>query len=122
MIYAKAHGLFYRVVDAYVATKLLPTVAAYRIDLDSDRARRWTPDGAHFTCDVERVTEATLKDRPDLQVVWFLLAQGFPADKALSHEVVRICAGAYARKGLDPGRYFRIVRQGGTGKYRRIAG
>ena len=105
--------VFRRVTETYTSIRSYSAVVAVSPDPDPiSHSRRWTPNLAHFICDVELRTAEALKDAPDLQTAWFSIIAGDAVDPAIEREVTKRCGRLYFSRGLDPIRYFR--RGGGA--------
>lgn len=101
--------VFRSVVQQYVEIVQLPRISAIQRDRDSpSRSRRWTPQDAHYKIDTERATEAALRNRKDLQEVWFQLAtKDATVNPMKAGEVASKCGRLYAARGLAPWSYYR---------------
>jgi hypothetical protein len=101
--------VFKGVVSQYLEVLQLPPVCAIRIDPESSsRSRRLTQIDIDFKVDTERITEAALRDRKDLQSTWFRLAANDEmVDPKQAHEVIARCGRLYAARGLAPWFYYR---------------
>lgn len=75
---------------------------------DSDRigkSEKLSFDLVDYACDIERATETALKDAPELQRIWFQLAQGEAADPKLAQSCTAKCGRVYAARRLEPWKY-----------------
>lgn len=104
--------VFRSTVSQYVEVIQLPAICAIQIDRESpSRSRRWTPQDAHYKCDVEHATEIALRDRIDLQQAWFrLVAEDATVHQKETEEVISRCGRLYAARGLSPWTYYRENR------------
>lgn len=97
---------FNAVVAEYVRIKQLSPVVASVYDPEGfGRSARLTYDLIGYLADIERATETALRDKPELQRVWFQLAQGLPTDSRLAQQTTQACGRIYAGRKLEPWKY-----------------
>ena len=109
--FATQQFLFDRVVKAYAEIAELPLLSAVNYDPDASRRRILTHDALNYKADVESGTTAALEGFPALQFAWFQLAAGDKVPARVSQAVIKRCAPIYAKRRLDPNRYFLKFRQ-----------
>ena len=102
---------FTATVGEYVRIRQLSPVVAHQIDPNPVvRSVRLSYDHLDYVVDIERATEAALREKPELQRAWFQLALGEPVDTGLAQHCIQACGRVYAGRKLEPFRYYRRDR------------
>jgi hypothetical protein len=122
--YADARDLVHRVINAYVEAASLPGVSTFVMtDEGTMKPQRTLAPGSiacHYKCDVEKVTERALKEKPDLQAAWWEIAEGQIPHGLREVHLVQKLKSAY--RVVDPSKYLRpAIRKGSVESLRRAA-
>jgi hypothetical protein len=101
------------VIDAYSQVKQLPVICAISYDpAPPAHSRKWSPDSAHYCCDVEHAVRDVCAGDAELLASWArLLEEDAPIGKS-DVKTIRKLAKVFEVRGLHPARYFRIIRHG----------
>jgi hypothetical protein len=122
--YTDQRELVRRVISVYADTCSLPTISTFILREDglckSQKILYPGSIGLHYKCDVEKITERELKDKPTLQETFWQIAQGeTPKGLAEVHLVQRLHR---SYRVLDPWRFFRpALHRGSVESQRRRA-
>lgn len=125
--FAQQRELFTAVARAYVACRQAPVISASRLNpaeatygavgsLDTpNRTIRWTPNVAHYICDVELAVRKALElkpeaERPALRDAWERLLEDDSRVDAIQRRAIQLLAGSFYRRELHPREYFRPNR------------
>lgn len=97
---------FTATVMQYSKLKTSSPIVASCCDPDGlDRSERLTPDAIEYLADIENATRCALRDKPQLEGVWFALALGQPTEPKLAQQCMEACGRVYAARGLEPWKY-----------------
>jgi hypothetical protein len=122
--FSEQRELVHRVINAYVDAVSLPHISTFALQGDglvkSQRVLIPGSLGLHFKCDVERVTERALADKPKLQDAWWSIAKGETLGGLPEIHLIQKLHRPY--RAIDPWRYFRpALHRGSVASQRRAA-
>ena len=84
-----------------------PAVTAGVMDREATGSRKWSPDCAHFVCDVDRAIARTLGKEPLLRRAWTRMVFGIDIQLQTEWALVQRMAGVFRERRLHPQDYFR---------------
>lgn len=104
-------------IDAYVACKTAPAIAASNPDDSAKGALKWSPDGAHYQADVENAIRSALPRSELRAALWKYAARLAYGLASSEQQLDRMTGTALTRAGklfqernLLPTLYFRRAR------------
>lgn len=111
--YTHQKRYFYAVLECYAAIRESHPLAACNYNPDAETQNYpLCASSVEHAVDIEKATEAALKNHLELEAVWFQLLNGDATINGFkSMQVIKLCAPIYESRGLEPWTYRRRVRQ-----------